>query len=75
MTARTTMGIRGAGAYVVHRAEDGTRTEYTLMPPADRVEFTEDVLVITGIEGPDVLEHDEVRNCAMDAFLDAYGAR
>lgn len=70
---RTTMGICGENsAWVRHQAGD-TRTMYLVTPRETKVEYLPDDYDVVVEEGPDVLAHDEVRRCAHDAFLDAYG--
>lgn len=74
--AGTTMGVSGDNsAWVAHRAEDGTRTSYRVAPrEAGKMEYLPADYDVALEEGPDVLDHDFVRGCAHDAFIDAYGA-
>lgn len=70
------VSISASSAWVNHRAADGTITRYTAYPDDPRKwEFTERDLIVQLQEGPDVLDHDDVRSCAMTAFMDACGAR
>lgn len=67
------MGVSGRNAWVNHRAGDGTVTRYTVYPPDDGPKVNPDELIVQLQEGPDALDHDEVRSCATTAYIDAYG--
>ena len=49
-------------------------TIYRVYPNVEKPEYLPHAYYCVGVEeGPDVLDHDFVRGCADDAFLDAYG--
>lgn len=73
---RTTTGIGpGDGAWVRHVQPDGTVTTYRVYPTVDKPEYLPRDYCVGTEEGPDVLDHDDVRRFAHDAFIDAFGGR
>ena len=74
---KTSMGVNNDyTGWVKHRQDDGTVTVYRTeldqnVPRADYVASDYSVAVE---DGPDVLDHDEVRTLAHIAFVDAFGA-
>lgn len=73
---RTTMGVGpDDSAWVRHVQADGTVTTYRIYPTVDKPGYLPRDYCVGTEEGPDVLDHDDVRRWAHDAFCDAYGAR
>ena len=69
---RITMGVSFDNSAWV-RVGGGT-TVYRAEPRESKPEYVAADYEVTLVSGPDVLDHDEVRRCAHDAFCDAFGS-
>jgi hypothetical protein len=68
---QTTMGVNFDGSAWVRHGE----TIYRVYPTVEKAEYLPRDYCVGIDEGSDVLDHDEVRRAAHDAFIDAYGGR
>jgi hypothetical protein len=65
------MGVNGDGSAWVRYGS----TVYRVYPTVEKPEYLPRDYCVETDEGPDVLDHDYVRRCAHNAFIDAFGSR